>query len=124
MSASSIPATASSRTEFFDPPTPQIQPRMIYQEADPLVRQTMAEPDWTDDYLDFDALHIGLGQALSLDGADSLLVLKEWLTISNRTCLVENLSYSQVKPLLDALPLVAAVVPNNSGAIQTALKAR
>ena len=111
-------------TEFFDPPTPRIQRRMFYQEADPLVRQAMAEPDWTDDYIDFDALHIGLGQALSLDGADSLLVLKEWLTISNRTCLVESLSYSQVKPLLDALPLVAAVVPSNPGAIQTALKAR
>ncbi len=83
-------------TEFFDPPSPQVQRRMIYQEPDPLVRQAMVEPDWTDDYIDFDAVHLGLGQALSLDGADSLIVLKEWLTISNspsgRSCREPNSS--------------------------------
>jgi len=90
-------------TEFFDAPSPQIQRRMIYQEPDPAVRQAMVQPDWTDDYLDFGAMHIGLGRAFSLDGTDSLIVLKEWLTISNRTCLVESLSYAQVKPSLDAI---------------------
>jgi hypothetical protein len=111
-------------TEFFDPPAPQIQRRMIYQESDPLVRQAMVEPDWMDDYIDFEAMHIGLGHAFSLDGSESLFVFKEWVTISARNFLVESLSYSQVKPLLDVLPVVAAVVPNNPASIQMALQAR
>jgi hypothetical protein len=101
-------------TEFFDPPATRIQRRMIYQEPDPVVRQAMVQPDWTDDYLDFGAMRIGLGCAFSLDGTDPLLVLKEWLSISNRTCLVESLSYSQVKPSLDALPALAAGCPRES----------
>src|SRR5262249_23289117 len=43
-------------TEFLPPPTPQITTRILEGETNAAIRQTMAEPDWTDSFLDFGEL--------------------------------------------------------------------
>ncbi len=56
-------------TEFLDPPAPQIKTRILKQETDPALRQSMAEPDLIDETLDFGDAWFPLGRAFDWDGA-------------------------------------------------------
>jgi len=116
-------------TEFLDPPTPQIKARILKQETDAALRQSMAEPDLIDETLDFGDAWFPLGRAFEWDGAtrsdtntpaeirafnpasdtNQVAVAKRWLSVDQRKLLVESVDWSDIAPRLDALPQAGRV---------------
>src|SRR6266498_2163044 len=78
-------------SEFHEAPTPQ--------------KTTQLTPDGLpDETLNFGLMAIGPGTAFDLDMAEeSIHVAKAWLSISDRTFLVESLPFSVARPSLDKL---------------------
>ena len=121
-------------TELFAPPEPKLkQTTVIYQETDPAVRQTMAEPDLKDDFLSFGQLQIGRGKAFAVDTdairqaginvAEEIVVSKEWsATPEGRRFLIESVEMSLLRPLLDTLPLAAVQKQNDPNGRLASLK--
>ena len=102
-------------TEFFDPPAPEIQTAMLSETDDPVARAGMAEPDFTDQSLNFGKVQIGSGgKAFADDAASSsgaaVQIGKSWQTIAGRTLMIEAAQYPALQPLLEKLPETAAVI--------------
>lgn len=107
-------------TEFFGAENPARKTAVIRGERNAAARARMAHPDFIDESLDFGALQVGSGTAFVIGVAEAeaqpdLLVGKEWVTTDDaRSFLVESVSYEELKPLLDTLPL--EVAQRNEGA--------
>src|SRR6266542_4556296 len=56
-------------TEFLDPPSPEIKTRILKQETDAALRQSMAEPDLVDSTLNFGDQWLPLGRAFVWDSS-------------------------------------------------------
>lgn len=108
-------------TEMLDAPEPDATTtNYIYQEADPTLRQSYAEPDFKDQFLSWTTMHIPRGKCFVLDseairqaGIDvdqEIPVGKEWSravdpdTGQARLFLIESVEFALIKPLLDTLP--------------------
>ena len=109
-------------TEFFSPDQPKIDTAIVYLEKNAITRQGVAEPDVTDDSLDFGAMLITEGSAFPVSESPFLgdnktvRVSKAWVqNPEGRTFLVESISYTELEPLLKALP-VAVVDVGKAGA--------
>jgi hypothetical protein len=75
-------------TEFTNAPTPQITEQANF-----------------DQYLDFGPMQMGSGRAFVIgDEADSAPVRKHWVTLGDRTCLLEEVQFSAVAAQLQGLP--------------------
>jgi len=104
-------------TEFIEPPAPTIKVQTREQEADVQRRQAMAFPDVTDDSLDFGGMHVGSGHAfLTADEQVRTIVQKEWVQLEGRQFLIESVELPQITPLLDTLPVTAALKPEERAA--------
>ena len=96
-------------TEFYDPPQPLILTNLIYVEQNPAVRASMASPDLIDYTLDFGDYVFWPGKAYttaSKNPAGGARILKEFVTFSGRTLLVESVPYRFLENDLRALPPV------------------
>ena len=109
-------------------PTPAVQPRVLYSEPDPRLRQKMLEPDLIDQILDFGDLWFPTGAGFATDGkpdvapneprpvvvrnltADPSLigVGKTWFTTPFMSVLVEGLRWPDIQKQFAGLPLAAA----------------
>ncbi|HMJ67106.1 MAG TPA: hypothetical protein VK615_17310, partial [Candidatus Binatia bacterium] len=93
-------------TLFLEAPQPEMESRILSGEQDPAVRQVMAEPDFTDQKLNFGAFQILQGRAFSLDAQQdlSIPVGKEFgTTEQGQKFLIETVEYPAAKPSLEAL---------------------
>lgn len=98
-------------TEFFEAPTPGKQVRVLDRVEDPELRLAMAEPDWTDEELDFGSFQMAEGRALSLSewlegrtAEPPIPVGKRWVEDGGRTILFESADYWSLASALGALP--------------------
>ncbi|MBI3418002.1 MAG: hypothetical protein HY043_22155 [Verrucomicrobia bacterium] len=99
-------------TEFDAAPVPKITPTVLRATTDDQLRQTMAEPDFTDDNLNFGPMTMLPGRAFELAGESVgvfttnqfIPVGKQWQVIDGRTFLFEQVEYPAVLPLLKTLP--------------------
>lgn len=94
-------------TEFLEGPRPKLSRRVVRGEAHPGRRAAMAEPDSTDDTLDFGTMMMGSGRAFLAQGAvglvppeDSFPMLKRWEEVEGRQVLFESLDYAGLSHLL------------------------
>jgi hypothetical protein len=87
-------------TEFIDPPEASTERRLSAPD-----RHNPSQLD-TDDDVSFGFLRIGAGRTFSLDSPDgpSVPVRKSWETLSGRQCLVEQMDYPALGPLIETLP--------------------
>ena len=87
-------------SEFFNPPAPTVQ-------------SIPSEGVTNDAFLNFGDMSIGIGQAFLATNENGMisagLVGKEWVNIENRQFLIEELPYSSISVLQDALPEHASV---------------
>jgi hypothetical protein len=119
-------------TAFTEPPQPRKKQIVLRQEADPAVRQAMAHPDFTDEFLEFGAIQIGQGKAFAIEneavppeGMSTVPVGKEWVAGDGMAFLVETVEYATIKPLLDTLPRdMAAIQPKTPNRQTAALKSK
>jgi hypothetical protein len=96
-------------TEFYGAPQPRMVANPIYIEEDPVIRASMASPDLIDYALDFGNYVFWPGKAYttaSKGQAGGARVLKEFVTSSGRTFLVESIPYRWLAADLQALPPV------------------
>lgn len=100
-------------TEFISPPAPNIK--------------TVSVPSgdgntMLDELLDFGVMKIGTGKAFILgqDQLDGIPVTKEWVTLEDRTVLIEQVPIAAVAGRLDQLPLHASIAPARKSAWKTA----
>ena len=99
-------------TEILEAPGFTLNPMVLRQEADPVVRAQMAEPDWVDDGIDFGSMQMPMGAAWisKPNAADRtpLLLAKRLVQIGTpaRTFLIEQTPYQQA-----ALSLVQNELP-------------
>src|SRR5439155_12613242 len=106
-------------TEFFAPPTPEIQTVVLSEVEDPIARAGMVEPDFTEQSLSFGQVQLGTGKAFADDSdpsaaaAGAVAISKRWQVIDGRTFLLEAAQYPAVQPLLEKLPETAAVIRNS-----------
>ncbi len=96
-------------TAFYESPTPSIHAVVLKAETNAVLRATMVEPDEVDQILNFGGdMQMPTGRAF-MDGADGgkdVRVFKQWMqTPDGKKYLIEAASYSELKPLLDTLPL-------------------
>ena len=103
-------------TEFLEAPTPVKERIVVRQEADPILRASLLEPDLVDELLDFGVLTMGSGHALPLGpppadpfGEDAVPTGKSWETRDGRRLLIEKVDYPSLLPQLEALPESAAI---------------
>jgi hypothetical protein len=106
----------------FDPATPMPQQisRKLWEETDPVVRQQMVEPDFTDSLLDFGEYKMPTGTAFEMkDAADAprVPVAKRFSVIEGRPVLIEAVEWQAAKSLMAALPRAA----NAGHAVQQAV---
>src|SRR5207237_4262311 len=52
-------------SEFIDPPVPEVQTVVLSQVLDPLARDLMAEPNFTDQVVNFGQVHFGQGKSFA-----------------------------------------------------------
>ena len=116
--APTLPAGFSDRTrlevytEFTpDTPMPKIDVRFLRQETDPAARANAAEPDFTDEWLNFGtATTFVPGRAFAVDGSatDDVAVGKQFTTTPDgRQILIEAVEFAELKPLLKDLKQAA-----------------
>jgi hypothetical protein len=95
-------------TEFYDPPQPQMLTNPIYVEQNPATRASMASPDLIDYTLDFGHYVFGLGRAYTTAAQEipsvGVRTVKNFVTFSGRTFLVESIPYRWLASDLGALP--------------------
>ena len=111
-------------TEFIEPGNPRIVRRVLQEETDPQQRGAMAEPDLTDDILDFGDLLFIPGQAFATSGTPprdsntpaaidlspegqikSLSVARRWFEADGgRRFLIESVLSSDLRNLQASLP--------------------
>ncbi|MGE3309496.1 MAG: LamG-like jellyroll fold domain-containing protein [Limisphaerales bacterium] len=100
-------------TEFFDPPEPVKSDRMLATLADPQLRDSVAEPDWVDEDLNFGPNRIVEGRAFAWSAREAAQarpeefapVGKRWLQADDgRTLLVESAEYVNLFDELLDLP--------------------
>src|SRR5258708_7261097 len=78
-------------TEFIDPPAPQVTASDAHGAID--------------EHLDFGAVRMGKGVAFALGSeSNTVPVTKQWVVLSGRTCLVEQVPFTLLQPMLQALP--------------------
>jgi hypothetical protein len=119
-------------TEFLEAPAGTRETVVLRAEPDIRLRQAMAEPDFTDQRLDFGAMQIGEGRAFAVGkelasaaALEAVPVGKEWTTARDeagqeRTFLIESVELPALQPLLDALPSAGASLPSTNRAARTA----
>lgn len=120
-------------------PVPVQTPTVLDSVTDPALRAGMAEPDFTDQTLDFSDLHFPQGRAFSWNGLDEpstfdtpaqvhlpaqgadkdVIVAKKWVNLGQATALVESIRWTNIEPYLAGLPLMAGG-PDPSGPVQQA----
>jgi RHS repeat-associated protein len=97
-------------TEFFDPPQPLMLTNYLYVEQDPQVRAQMAAPDTIDYTLDFGDYVFGRGSAYTSDArtgnTSRARVVKDFVSVNNRTFLIESVPFKSLVRGLEALPPV------------------
>ncbi len=105
-------------TEFYDVPQPLMVTNPIYIEQNPAVRASMASPDLIDYSIDFGDYTFGPGQAYTsaVNGSPSagVPVIKDFVTDSGRTFLVESVPFIWLQNQLKTLPPVAANIGSPS----------
>lgn len=107
-------------TEFLEAPAPKLTPQLLRRQPDPVLRNTMVEPDVTDERLDFGQFQMIEGKAFEAqrDGPWETPVAKSWKIIDNRKVLIESVQHIEVRERLKNLPqaegITAAVSPNRS----------
>jgi len=105
-------------TEFYDPPEPLVQTNLIYVEQDPAIRASMVSPDLIDYTFDFGDYVFGPGRAYTSAANGStgggVRVLKDFVTDSGRTFLVESIPYLSLARQLKSLPPIAANVRSST----------
>lgn len=119
-------------TEFLQPPGPAKKINVLKAETDLLKRAKMVEPDLIDETLDFGSALFPVGKAFAAEGqaqpalnqpalirvpqfsAGDVPTGKRWLTIDNRTVLVESVDWSDLEPKLKNLRQ-AALLPEHKG---------
>ncbi|HXJ41832.1 MAG TPA: hypothetical protein VNH18_21320, partial [Bryobacteraceae bacterium] len=83
----------------------------------PQITQTTSDGTDTDDFLDFGSIQMGQGFAFALgDETNKVRVAKHWAVLSGRTCLIEQVPFTEVAPVLQNLGLPPA--PPATGSIQ------
>jgi hypothetical protein len=84
-------------TEFLDPPQPEVQPLMIDGAAD--------------QRLDFGVMQMIHGEAFAIGSETNRVpVIKRWLLLEGRHCLVEQVPLSAIQPMLADLPPATASI--------------
>lgn len=100
-------------TEFFEAPEPTRRTNVLDRVADPVLRSSLACPDWIDEELDFQDSRIGLGRAFAWSDRHAATVHpeafpavgKRWVSDNTgRRALIESVDYQQVINLLINLP--------------------
>ena len=98
-------------TEFLQPPAPERTKRPLKFSPRRDGQPAIADPEFSDETLTFGTMMIGAGAAFRLDHSRlpsptdaPVPVGKEWLTLRDRTFLVEKVDYSDVKAGLLRLP--------------------
>jgi hypothetical protein len=98
-------------TEFYNPPQPLMLTNPIYIEQNPAIRASMASPDLIDYTLDFGDYVFGPGRAYTTAAnagpSGGVRVMKDFVTSSGRTFLVESVPFMWLASQLQALPPVA-----------------
>lgn len=117
--------------EWLDSPTPRVVSRLLASETDPVKSALMAEPDLTDQTLDFGEAWFPTGAAYVTDsntqrsaetpaqvrvrnvGREPGLapVAKTWVNAGMRTFLVEAVRWSDMQPNLQKLPSASVAIP-------------
>jgi hypothetical protein len=109
---SSATARLELFSEFIAAPDATKDTIVLQRETSPL-RAQMAEPDLTDDILDFGALRIGTGNAFPMDDPDTTLQTgKSWEIRDGRRVMVEKIDYVTILPFLLQLPPMEAKAQN------------
>ena len=118
--------------EWLDAPAPNKQANALKAETDPLLRETMVEPDLIDEALVFGDLWLPLGKPFEWTSsaqsgtnepaqvrvvdpstdANQVLVAKRWLRLEDkdtgqRDLLIESVDWRDIEAQLDALPRMA-----------------
>jgi hypothetical protein len=108
-------------TEVFEAPAVTRTVRLLSSAKDPAVRRAMAEPDFTDEALDFGSFRLGEGRAFTLGEQareEGLLIGKRWLQPGDgRTVLAEAAEYWELAPAFDRLPSPDGVVRRRRAAL-------
>jgi hypothetical protein len=97
-------------TEMLEAPAGIKETSILTRTPDP-ERQTMVEPDLTDDFLNFGAMHVGRGNAFPLNNPEENAAPtgKKYEIREGRQFLIERVDYSAIKGQLDLLPKTAAL---------------
>jgi hypothetical protein len=101
-------------TEWIEGQPTARRERIIKRLAEGAARQTMAEPDWTDEWIDFGAMQMVNGRAFrtrqQTANADqkSHQVGKRWVEIGGRRLLVESVEYEMIEKELSAMNFIPA----------------
>jgi len=97
-------------TEMLEAPAGIKQTFVLTRTPDP-ERQLMVEPDLTDDFLNFGAMHVGRGNAFPLNNPEenAAPIGKKYEIREGRQFLIERVDYSAIKSQLDLLPRTAAL---------------
>lgn len=94
-------------SEFFTAEVPAKRP-VVLKHYDPILGQTMAEPDFVDEQLDFGAMITGPGRAFKLSDQDDLRqgvpVGKRFGTSDGRTFMIEGVEYQALRKQFSQLP--------------------
>ncbi len=113
--------------EWLDAPEPHQTARLVHQESDPLLRSQMAEPDLSDQVLDFNDLWFPTGAAFSTDASTAtgtntatqvrvpnfarvlglIPVAKSWVSLANRNVLIESVRWENLQTQLQRLTLTS-----------------
>jgi hypothetical protein len=115
-------------TEFLNAPVPAIEETTVRSESNPVLRQQMYEPDFTDQFVSFGTMQLWPGKAIDLGAAPettSPIVVKHWEVIDGRNILFEEVSLAEAGPLLINLPAQpqAALRPNSRRVLATSREA-
>jgi hypothetical protein len=92
-------------TEFMETPSVTRTVQITESETNSMTRALMAEPDQTDDILNFGTTTFGTGKAFILDDADApdIRVNKALRNVNGRTVLFESIPYETVAQMMKKL---------------------
>ncbi len=99
-----------SPTEFgFNPASTLVEVITEFDASAPQVTETVVG-GVIDDYLDWGVMQMGRGAAFAI-GAETnkVRVTKRWVMLDSRTCLVEQVPFAAIQPMLQDLPAAPAV---------------
>ncbi len=96
-------------TEFMpDIPMPRLTANILRREQDPIVRQTMVEPDLVDQFLDFGQYKIANGTAFPsgvvLGSGENIPVVKTFQLVQGQPVLIEAIEWASARTLWAGLP--------------------